>query len=560
MGGFNNWLSGGGRAGGTGAAVMAPPAITDRSFSATPNPTMFNAPSQGMFGNPSGSSPYTNTMASTDPSMYMSNPYMAGLNQNVYARQANQGYAPAFNQGQFTNAWNSNMQPGSGFNPQAFNSALGINGTGVYGGSTGWSPTNFTMNDVGYAGGGGSPGQQQSTQTQQMFPSPMTQTGTPFQPTPGTSTGPGAGTVFGQPGGGTASRGSSLPSNAIFAAQGWPYNQQGGGSLPLGNPQPGQNINPGTNPSLFTGAGGQQPTPITTSQPSPAGATPDQAMATLPGDLQYLRNTASTGNPVNAMPAWQSMVDAMNRQNQINSANLNEQFNTSGNRFSTAYGTGMSDFWNQTGLNQNALLGQMTMQSSTDAANRMLQAGGQLGGIGANALSQLSSQDYGSQMLQQQQQLQAALAMLQSGGAAANQLAGYSASGTQQLGGQAYGAGSQVYGAESGAASQQAQLSLLMDQLGLSTANQLNTGWNQNLQSGLGIGTNQYQMGQSQINNMYQEFMRTQPQYNPLLQMMYSGATGYPSMMMPGYQPGALGGIMSGLGGLLGGVGSFMHP
>jgi hypothetical protein len=73
---------------------------------------------------------------------------------------------------------------------------------------------------------------------------------------------------------------------------------------------------------------------------------------------------------------------------------------------------------------------------------------------------------------------------------------------------------------------------------------------NQNLQTGAGIGQQQYNIGQSQINNQYQNWLTQQPQNNPLLSFGMSAAGAYPQ-----YQPGTLGSTMSGLGSLLGGLG-----
>lgn len=78
------------------------------------------------------------------------------------------------------------------------------------------------------------------------------------------------------------------------------------------------------------------------------------------------------------------------------------------------------------------------------------------------------------------------------------------------------------------------------------------------MQTGMGLTNNATQLGgalqgldQQAIQNMLQEFMRTQPQYNPLINMLFSGATTFPPTVQTGSGSGGLGGVLGDLGGLL---------
>lgn len=511
---------------------------------------------------------------STDPSMFSSNPYAKNLNQNVYAWQANQGFAPGFTQPQFDTNWGNFMMQGVGNNYNAFNQVMGtgtpMTGPGSSAG-TGWNSTNFVMNPDGTFGA--APQQNNATlDSTNAFPQGGAAPG-------GNGGGVNTPTIFPTSPGGNYPAPGSVPAftTAPNPLGAWPPTNAGGfPNYTAGTGFPGGGQFAGyannTNSPLNLPAGAPNfltpPTattgPISPTQGPVAGTSPDTAMAGLPNDISYLRNIAQSGLPVNATPAWQAMIDAQSRQNQENAANLSAQFDVSGNRFGTAFGTSMTDFWNQVGLNQNALLGQMTMQSQSDAANRMLAAGTTLGGYGSNALSQLSSQGFQSNMAQNQAQLQAALAMLGYGAGAAGQIANISAGATGQLNSAStsmaqlmsqlgYGAAGQMYGGETQANLLAPQLQNQLQGLGIGAAGTMDQNWLQNLLGGQQIGMQQYGLGQQQIQNQYQEFLRTQPQYNPLLSMMYSGATGYPELAYPSFQQGQFGGIMSGAGAAMGG-------
>jgi hypothetical protein len=288
----------------------------------------------------------------------------------------------------------------------------------------------------------------------------------------------------------------------------------------------------------------------------PGQLSPDQVMAGNVSDVNYLRGIASNaGYPVDASQAWQSMVAAQQRNLQENFSNLNENFNNADMRFSTAYGTAATDYWNQASKDQNSLLGQMTMQSQENARQRELQAAGMLGGFANQNLGQLSGQDFQSQMQQYGVGANMASQMFGAGTNSASllaQLAAQGAGGLSQAG--MYGAG-QLFGGQNSAVQQMAQQPFMWNQLGLQGAQGLGSLGQSNLGLGNQLGMGQYNLGQNQIGNAYQEWLRQQPQYNPMLNMVAGLGTFYPPMYYPGYQQGQFGSILGGLGSLYGGLG-----
>lgn len=331
--------------------------------------------------------------------------------------------------------------------------------------------------------------------------------------------------------------------------------------IPIGNTTPSFNYQPST----FSGA-------------DSASA---QWLASLMSGNQYLQNFAQNGQavqltnpnlqqmaqngmPVNALPAWQSYVDAMQRNTQSGAANLMEMFNQSGGYQSTSFGNAAVDYMDQITKDQNSLLAQMGYQSLSDAAGRQLQAGSLLDQLqfqGLNdavnrqygAAQQLSQQAYGagqtltgydfqSQMAQYQASLQAAMMAAQSAGGlqanAASQLGQYGSQAANQLLANALGGTSNLFQGSQSALSQmfgasnQVPAQLLQAYLGqqgqnMSGYQSLMNAYLSNLGLGQQLGGSQYNTLQSQLGSLYQEWMRTQPGYNPLLPYMFQGATGY---------------------------------
>lgn len=298
--------------------------------------------------------------------------------------------------------------------------------------------------------------------------------------------------------------------------------------------------------------------------PGGGGSNVDQWLADLGNNMGYLEGMAEgEGKPIDVMPAWDASVAAMERNIQKRKADLTESFNVSGNRFSTAFGSSMADFENQANLEQNSLLANMMMSSSENARGRELAAGQGLAGYGFAGPSQLSSQNFQSQMQQQQQQLQASLAMQSGSDMAAMLMAqqGYGAG--QQFLNNSMQASQNLWGAENQAAQGMfnAQNQFLPQYMGYdqNIQNMLMQGGmglsgllNQNQQTGLQTGFGQYGLDQNAINNQYQEWLRQQPTYNPLMPYYMQGATQYPTMQMPQYSPSQTSQMMQGFGNLIG--------
>lgn len=391
------------------------------------------------------------------------------------------------------------------------------------------------------------------------------------------------------------SRGSLSPGQFDFAATHSPTTQPWGGAgtspgvsytQTPGGTQPGSGYGTGfgdyvNNPSLINdinqllyqaGAGGNAGTPgvvppTTPSSGTPPGpstnpaspsnnagsGTPDQTLAYNAGDVNYLRDMlARNGIPVDSVPAWQSMMEAQERQIGRGRADLAESFNVSGNRFSNAFGTAATDYETQARRDQNSTLAQMLLSSQNAAADRTLAGSTALAGMANGGLQQLSSQDFQARMAQQQQQLQAALAMLSQGGSAAQLMAQLGASGASQLNQGAIQGAQGLYGTENQAAMAEVQRQLVLQGMSNENAVRLSQLWQSNLGLGSQLGGQQYSIGQDQINRQYQEWMRQQAQYNPLLPFMMQGSGMYPQMFMPQYPQSNLGSILGGIGGLAG--------
>jgi hypothetical protein len=96
--------------------------------------------------------------------------------------------------------------------------------------------------------------------------------------------------------------------------------------------------------------------------------------SSMPG-AGALASMANTGNPISALPEWQQMLDAQQRNISENQANLKEQFAFAGDLQSSPFGNAMTDFMTQTTKDQNALLAQLQTSALENAMGRELQAG-----------------------------------------------------------------------------------------------------------------------------------------------------------------------------------------
>jgi len=144
-----------------------------------------------------------------------------------------------------------------------------------------------------------------------------------------------------------------------------------------------------------------------------------QALTTQAGgDPNLSAIVASGGDPISAMPAWQSMIDAQQQNIGRNQANLKEQFAFGGDLKSSPFGDAMQNFQSQTTLDQNSLLAQMMQQSMESAMGRKLTAAETLSGneLAAGQTLDSSALGFTGQAQQsgefQQTQMQNAINML----------------------------------------------------------------------------------------------------------------------------------------------------
>lgn len=291
---------------------------------------------------------------------------------------------------------------------------------------------------------------------------------------------------------------------------------------------------------------------------------------TAPGMSALQQIISQGGTPIDQLPAWEAMKTAQERNIQQRAADVNEYFNVAGGRFSPAFGTAMGDFFSQTTKDQNATLAQMVAAAQENAQNRFLNAGtsiaglsGQtantlanlglqgsttLAGLGTQAGSQLSSQDFQSQMAQYAAALQAAQQMASGSDAATQFLTNSSNNAGLQLLMNALGGANSLFNSSNTAAGglyqgQMSSLPQFMQQylaqtgMGLQGAQGLSQMFQNMAGLGMNLGGAQYQMGQDMINRLYQEWLRTQPQYNPLMPYFYGTSTAFPPMYTPGSQP-----------------------
>ena len=111
--------------------------------------------------------------------------------------------------------------------------------------------------------------------------------------------------------------------------------------------------------------------------------------SSLPG-AGILSTIANQG--ISALPEWQSMIAAQQRNIGENQANLKEQFAFGGGLAGSPFGTAMSDYMSQTSKDQNALLGQLQqqniLQGQIPVAQGLMQGAQGLGMYGQSLLPQ----------------------------------------------------------------------------------------------------------------------------------------------------------------------------
>lgn len=273
---------------------------------------------------------------------------------------------------------------------------------------------------------------------------------------------------------------------------------------------------------------------------------------------QTLNEMAASGMPIDQTEGWQRMVDAMERNQNQNLAQIAEHAAQSGNLAGSAAGGGsgynqaVTDYMSQSNKDQSALLGQLQSQALEQARQRQMGASGQLqagqlgmlGQLNQNqaqaglygAGSQLTASDFLQRLMAQgvgqmgQQQLQG---LGQYGNMLANQQT-VPFSMLSQLGNLA-GQGANLVGQ-----SQRTPYDIFAQMQGLQQ------GW-----TGQQLGAGQYLQGldQGARNTNYNEFLRTQPEYSPMLQQLFQGASLFPPQYPTQYQNNPLFSLLGQLGG-----------
>jgi hypothetical protein len=82
--------------------------------------------------------------------------------------------------------------------------------------------------------------------------------------------------------------------------------------------------------------------------------------SSVPG-MNTMQTIANQG--ISALPEWNAMVNAQQQNIAQNAANLKEQYGFMGNLAGSPGATGLSNFYQQTTADQNALLGQLQQQN-----------------------------------------------------------------------------------------------------------------------------------------------------------------------------------------------------
>lgn len=247
-----------------------------------------------------------------------------------------------------------------------------------------------------------------------------------------------------------------------------------------------------------------------------------------------LSNMAQTGQPTDVGPAWEAMKSAQQRNIDQQAAQIRERMGLSGNlgltslpgggtgSLGTPYGTALTDFYSQTAKDQNATLAQASQQAQEQARQRMLGAAGTMSGQQLGAAQNLGA-------LQQQAGL--------------------------------FGAGQQTANSQylqnlmAQGLGQQGQLTAMQQQIPSQIYQQYLQQMGGQIGNALNLGQQYQGLDQNAINRQYQEFLRTQPEYSPLLQQLFAGATTFPGIVSTrfgaGGIPTAIGqGLGQGLGAL----------
>lgn len=91
-----------------------------------------------------------------------------------------------------------------------------------------------------------------------------------------------------------------------------------------------------------------------------------------------MQNMAYNGGAINTTPEWQAMVNAMQQPTQQGLAQLQEQFGAAGAGQSSPYGNAVANYLEQTGAQEQSLLGQMEVPALEQASSQQLSAANSL--------------------------------------------------------------------------------------------------------------------------------------------------------------------------------------
>lgn len=323
------------------------------------------------------------------------------------------------------------------------------------------------------------------------------------------------------------------------------------------------------------------------------------------GDVDFWRQLAQNPKPFDATDAWQKLILAQDERTKQNAGNLQEYMNVTGNRYSTAFGDSMGDFWEQTTRDQNSLLSQLQMQGYEAERNRQFGA--------ASGVAQLTSQlgeneqqrtwqalqnalqrgwqsgentaqrgwqggenmydrnfqwdtqgrqlDFNQWLTNANQGFQAAMynagatdqsgmALLNNSSQAANQLNQNAIYGASNLFGAENSALNNLFGAGVNSLPMWQQQQQFMQQMGLGTASSLGSLINSIQGIGGQLGGQQYATYNDQLSRAYQEWMRQQPWYHPNMQYLFPASFQQQNQYFPQYQPS----MLSQTSGLLGSI------
>lgn len=203
------------------------------------------------------------------------------------------------------------------------------------------------------------------------------------------------------------------------------------------------------------------------------------------------------------------------------------------------------------------------LQADSAARDRELQAADSLAKMGFAGAGQLSQQDFAAWQQEQQAAAQAAQVAAQGSDAAARGISDTAAAAGNALYGTSVDAAKQLYGTENAAAKamfdeQNASYQQLMQydpalrSIGVNAANTYSTLNTNNINTGAALGAQEFGVDSYNLDRMFQEYLRRQPENSPLLPYLASLSTAQPVMYQPQYKPSAFAEYAGAISGLVG--------